>query len=343
MNNKIKKIVIAIALVAVISAIYTKFIVPFGDLSTDNAYIQGEITQISTEVSGRVTKLYVMDNQWVTAGDLLATIDDRDYIARRNQEKSSVNIATSGLGNNQARLDLQLLKVEEAMAYIEAANAEDELQKRELSRYIQLVNSGAISKTLLDIQRSKATIAHAQYNAEKFKLSGAQQQVVALKTERTQLQARYQQAIASLQLSQLALEDTKIVAPISGFIGNRVLQEGKFVKAGAGVLAIVPVENIWLEANYKETQLTNLRPGQIAEVVLDMFPDITLKGSVESISPSTGNQFSLLPANNATGNFLKVVQRIPVKIRLEIPEALKNRIVPGLSAEVLVHLSDDNE
>lgn len=337
MKSKIKVSIIALALTVSGCAIYGTFAPKPGQVKTDNAYIHSEITQISAEASGRVTNIFVTDNQLVEAGEVLAVIDDRDYVARRDQAQAALAMAQSTLENNLARVDLQQVKIKEASAYLDVAKADNNLQQRELKRYSKLVKTGAVSKTQYDLQKNKATEASANLEAVKFKLAAAKQQLKTLHTERSQLLAQQQQAKAGLELSELALEDTKIIAPIGGIVGNRSLQEGKFVKAGAGILAIVPVDDIWLEANYKETQLTNIKPGQSVDVVLDMFPDTPFKGTVETISPSTGTQFSLLPPDNSTGNFVKVVQRVPVKIQLAIPTTLKGRVVPGLSAEVIVH------
>ncbi|MCW8327618.1 HlyD family secretion protein [Photobacterium sp. SDRW27] len=337
MNTKLKAGIICLTLAVSGCAIYGTFAAKAGQVKTDNAYTHSEITQISAEASGRVTKVFVSDNQLVEAGQLLATIDDRDYIARRDQAQGALAMALAAIDNNSARIELQQVKIQEVMAYLNVAKAENDLQQRELKRYSKLVRTGAVSKTKFDLQKNKAINAKANLEAVRLQLAAARKQLKTLQTERAQLQAQQQQAKAGLELSQLALEDTRIIAPIRGVVGNRSLQEGKFIKAGSGILAIVPVDNIWLEANYKETQLTHILPGQQVEIKLDMFPDAAFTGTVNTIAPSTGTQFSLLPPDNSTGNFVKVVQRVPVKIELDIPEELKGKIVPGLSAEVIVH------
>jgi membrane fusion protein (multidrug efflux system) len=337
MKTKIKAGVAVLALVISGGIIYRTFAPNADQVKTENAYIHGEITQISAEASGRITKIFIADNQFVEAGEILATIDNRDYTARRDQARAALAAAEATLESNLARIDLQQLKIKQATALLDIATAENELQERELIRYSKLVKTGAVSKTRHDLQKTTTIKASANLEVVKFTLAAAKQQLKALHTERAQLLALQQQAKAGLVLSELALEDTKILAPINGVVGNRSLQMGKFVKAGAGILAIVPVDDVWLEANYKETQLTNVRQGQKVDVVLDMFPDTQIEGSVSSISPSTGAQFSLLPPENSTGNFVKVVQRMSVKIKLKIPLELKGRVIPGLSAEVTIH------
>lgn len=341
MNTKIKAIVIALALMTTIAATVCTFVTNADVVKTDNAYVHGEITQISAEASGRITDIFVTDNQLVQAGELLAIIDPRDYLARLDQARAAQAMAAASLENNLSRTELQRVKIDETAAYLKVARATFELEQRELRRYSELVKTGAVSKTLHDTQTNKARIASANLEAAQLKLTAAKHQLISLQTERAQIVAQQQQTHAALELSELALQDTQILAPITGLVGNRSLQLGKFVKAGSGVLAIVPVDNLWVQANYKETQLTHIKPGQDVEVLLDMFPGTEFKGRVMSTSPSTGAQFSLLPPDNATGNFIKVVQRVPVKIRLEIPEALRGRVVPGLSAEVTINIADE--
>jgi membrane fusion protein, multidrug efflux system len=327
---------VALSLITVLGMGLHHLIVNAAMVSTDNAYVHGELTQISAEASGRITQIFVNDNQKVEAGDLLATIDDRDYLARRNQAHAQLAMAIASLANNQARTELQQVKIAEANAYLEVAVAEHQHQHKELQRYGQLATTAAISQTRFDAQKIKTIAAKGQLETARLKLAAAKLQVSSLETEQEQLLANQRHAESSLVLAEQALSHTKILAPVSGVIGNRALQLGKFVKAGTGVLAIVPTDNVWLVANFKETQLTDIRSGQMVRVQIDSFPDTQLSGRVSSVSPSTGSQFSLLPADNANGNFVKIVQRVPVKILLEVPSALKGRVVPGLSAEVSV-------
>ncbi len=334
MKIKIKALLTALILSASAAGIYYTFVTKAGQVKTENAYVHGEITQISAEASGRITKIFISDNQLVKAGQVLALIDDRDYIAHRDQAQAAIAVVKAALDNNLTRIDLQQLKIKQANAQLDTLQAEHKLQKSELLRYSRLVKSGAVSKTKYDLQKTTSTKAAANLQAGKFTLAASRQTVQTLYSERAQILAQHQQAKAGLALSELALQDTKILAPITGVVGNRSLQVGKFVKAGAGILAIVPVNDLWLNANYKETQLTNVLPGQLVDVQLDMFPGKHIKGLVSSISPSTGTQFSLLPPDNSTGNFVKVVQRVTVKIELLIPDELQGRVVPGLSAQV---------
>lgn len=187
------------------------------------------------------------------------------------------------------------------------------------------------------MKRKKTRSIEASSNLETAKLALAteQKQLDTLMTEKLQLTAQRTKAEASLRLANISLERTTVRAPFDGYVANRQVQVGKFVQPGMGLIVMVP-DYVWIEANFKETQLENVLPGQEVEVVLDMFPNHPLHGRVSSITPATGAQFSLLPPQNATGNFIKVVQRVPVRIELEIPQELSQRIYPGLSAEVSI-------
>ncbi len=304
-------------------------------VTTDNAYVKADITLLSPEVAGQVAKVMVRDNQKVNAGDPLFTIDDADYIAQRQIAQDALSVAESALISNQTQLALQKLKVQQAQSQIEAMTAQHQLQQNELKRYRALLKTNAISQTQYDLQRTRAVEAKAALDTANIALSAARQEIENLNAQRHQLTAQKNQAQSKLSLAKLALSRTVVTAPVSGTIANRQVQVGKFVQPGMGLVTLIP-DNIWLEANFKETQLTEVKPGQSVQLALDIYPDLPITGKVESITPATGAQFSMMPAQNATGNFVKVVQRVPVKITLEIPKSLEGKIYPGLSANVSV-------
>lgn len=219
---------------------------------------------------------------------------------------------------------------------LEAARADAELQRAEWARYDNLLGKKLVAKSSADAQRTRMRQANASLEATRLGLASAKRQLGSLQTERAQRLAQRDQARAALELASLSLEDTQIRAPISGVVGNRSVRKGRYVTKGTNLLAIVPVDDVWVEANYKETQTTHIQPGQTVEVRLDSFPDRPLRGHVIGASPATGARFSLLPPDNSTGNFVKIVQRVPVKIALDIPSSLRGRVVPGLSAEVAI-------
>jgi len=340
MKVKIKKGIIASLLLATSAGFYYYLAPAAGIVTTDNAYVHGEISQISSEISGVVTKVHVTDNQFVEAGELLAELDKRDYIAHQAQASSALAMAEANIANINERIALQLVNIDEVATRITSAKSDAQFQQREWQRFSTLLSKKLTSQSSVDAQKNLMKQAGAHLSATQLQLSAAKQQLKTLATEREQLSAQRDQANAMLKLAKLNLEDTEIRAPISGVVGNRVVRVGRYVNKGNGLLAIVPLKNIWIEANYKETQITHIQPGQEVAIKIDSFPDYHLKGTVLSYSPATGANFSLLPPDNATGNFVKIVQRMPVKISIELPDELVGRVVPGLSAEVEVNTND---
>ncbi|MGP8306219.1 HlyD family secretion protein [Vibrio sp. YIC-376] len=304
-------------------------------VETDNAYVHSDVTAISPEVAGQVSQLLVEDNQWVSKGTPLFSIDDEDFIANKEIAESALDVANAAITANQTKTEMQLVKIEQAKQSIHSARANSEHQAAELNRLSSLVKKQSVSKNQFEAQKTRAIEASSKLETVKLALNAEQKQYEALKTEKKQLIAQKKRAEANLRLANIALERTVVKAPFDGFIADRQVQVGKFVQPGMGLIVMVP-DYVWVEANFKETQLENVVQGQEVEVVLDMFPDKPLNGRVASITPATGAQFSLLPPQNATGNFVKVVQRVPVRIELDIPQELRKRIYPGLSVEVAI-------
>ncbi|NAX22001.1 HlyD family secretion protein [Vibrio sp. V39_P1S14PM300] len=308
-------------------------------VTTDNAYIHSDVTAISPEVGGQVSQLFVEDNQWVSKGDPLFSIDDEDFVANQQIARSALEVANTALSANQTKTEMQLVKIEQAKQTIHSADANARHQMAEFKRLSRLVQKQSVSKNQYEAQKTRAIEANSRLETAKLAVTAEQKQYEALLVNNQQLTAQKQQAEANLRLANIALERTIIQAPFDGFIADRQVQVGKLVQPGMGLIVMVP-DYIWVEANFKETQLEHVLPGQSVEVTLDMYPDKPLRGRVTSITPATGAQFSLLPPQNATGNFVKVVQRVPVRIELDIPESLKQRIYPGLSAEVSIDISE---
>ncbi|HHF0549893.1 TPA: HlyD family secretion protein [Vibrio alginolyticus] len=304
-------------------------------VTTDNAYVHSDVTAISPEVGGQVSQLFVEDNQWVSKGAPLFSINDEDFVANQEIAKSALDVAKAALTANQTKTEMQLVKIEQAKQGIHSASANAEHQAAEFKRLSRLVQKQSVSKNQFEAQRTRSIEANSNLETAKLALAAEQKQLDALVTEKVQLTAQRKQAEANLRLVNIALERTIVRAPFDGYVADRQVQVGKFVQPGMGLIVMVP-DYVWIEANFKETQLENVEQGQDVEVVLDMFPDHPLHGRVTSITPATGAQFSLLPPQNATGNFVKVVQRVPVRIELDIPQELKQRIYPGLSAEVSI-------
>ncbi|HCM1332173.1 TPA: HlyD family secretion protein [Vibrio parahaemolyticus] len=304
-------------------------------ITTDNAYVHSDVTAISPEVGGQVSEIFVKDNQWVSKGTPLFVIDDEDFIANKEIARAALDVASSALTSNQIKTDMQLMKIEQAKQGIRRASANAAHQAAEFKRLSRLVQKQSVSKNQFEAQKTRSIEASSNLETAKLALATEQKQLDTLMTEKLQLTAQRTKAEASLHLANISLERTTVRAPFDGYVANRQVQVGKFVQPGMGLIVMVP-DYVWIEANFKETQLENVLPGQEVEVVLDMFPNHPLHGRVSSITPATGAQFSLLPPQNATGNFIKVVQRVPVRIELEIPQELSQRIYPGLSAEVSI-------
>ncbi|HIF11335.1 MAG TPA: HlyD family secretion protein [Sneathiellales bacterium] len=304
--------------------------------STNNAYISGDITAFSPKVSGYVKEVLVSDNQLVQKGDVLVIIEDLEYAAKVERAQAAVTRAQAGLVNIEQRRLLQAALIDEAEAYTDAHQADLERTTKDLDRARQLVSDGWVSKqgedyATTDELRARATLASSQAAT-----SAAKQRLVVLDSEKHQLLAEVSQAEADLRLAKIDLRSTVMRAPTSGTVGNRRVRAGEYVRPGTRLLALVPLQSVWVVANFKETQLTHMRPGNIAEVTVDTFPSKPFRGVVDSISPASGAEFSLLPPENATGNFTKVVQRIPVKIVLPADNPLIGRLAPGMSVYVTV-------
>jgi membrane fusion protein, multidrug efflux system len=304
-----------------------------GETSTDNAYIRGDVTSLAPKVAGYVTAVEVGDNQTVRVGDVLFRIDDRDYRARSAQAVANVEAAQARLTNVDAETQLQHALIRQAEAQGRSAVAELNRATRASDRHRELIRSHAVSQAENDESDAARSRAEAGLSAASATVEAQQRRIAVLATQREAAVAAVAQAQATLDLARIDLDSTVVRAPVGGIIGNRQVRVGRLVAPGAALLDIVPVANVWVVANFKETQLEHIRPGQRARIAIDGYPNETLEGTVDSFAPGSGSAFSLLPADNATGNFIRVVQRVPVKIRFT-SNPLPDRLVPGLSARV---------
>jgi membrane fusion protein, multidrug efflux system len=306
-----------------------------GETSTDNAYIRGDVTSLAPKVAGYVTTVEVEDNQAVRTGDVLFRIDDRDYRARLAQAVANVEAAQARLANVDAEIQLQHALIRQAKAQRRSAVAELDLATRASDRRRELIRSSAVSQAQLDESDAARSKAEAGVLGASATVDAQQQRIAVLAAQREAAVAAVAQAQAARDLAQIDLDNTVVRAPVGGVIGNRQVRVGRLVAPGASLLDIVPVNDVWVVANFKETQLEHIQPGQRVRVTVDGYPNETFEGVVDSLAPGSGSAFSLLPADNATGNFVRVVQRVPVKIRL-VSNPLPGRLVPGLSARVEV-------
>jgi membrane fusion protein (multidrug efflux system) len=305
--------------------------------STDNAYIRGDMTSVAPKVAGYVTAMEVADNQAVQAGDVLFRIDDRDYVARLAQAVADAQTAQARLINVDAEVALQEALIRQAEAERRATIAQQKLAKIASDRGHKLLKSSAVGQEEVDERDAALARAEAGVSAATAKLEAERQRIAVLATERDAALAAVAYAEAARDLAQIDLDDTVVRAPVDGIVGNRQVRIGRLVAPGMPLLDIVPVQDVWVVANFKETQVEQIRPGQRARIVVDGYAGETLEGVVDSFAPGSGAAFSMLPADNATGNFVRVVQRVPVKILLT-GNPLPGRIVPGLSARVEIDL-----
>ncbi|HTV36470.1 MAG TPA: HlyD family secretion protein [Xanthobacteraceae bacterium] len=304
--------------------------------STDDAFVQADISAISPKVEGYVREVHVTDNQQVKAGDVLVVIDDRDFTARADQARGSRDAAHAALAMLETRRNWQKAVIEQAAAAVASAEAELHRSQLELTRQRNLSKMDVASRQKFESAEADAEKADAGMNRARAALAAERDQLAVLDAERVQDQAKVKQAEAALQLAKNDLDDTVIRAPIDGVVGNKGVEIGQLVKPGTLLLALVPLPNVYVVANFKETQLAGIRPGQPVSVTVDALPGKTLRGYVESFAPASGALFSLLPPENATGNFTKIVQRVPVRIALAPDERLRDALRPGLSAVVEV-------
>ena len=305
--------------------------------STDDAYIQSDVTVISPKVEGYIKKVRVADNENVAEGKVLFVIDDRDFKAKVAQAEAAVALEEASVGTFDSRLALQKAMIDQAAAALESTEADLLRTQQDYKRYSALMTSDFASRQRFEQAQADARKAEAALSKSRAALAAEQNQLGVLRSQQREEQAKLQQARANLQLAQNDLDNTVIRAPISGVAGNRAGQVGQYVKAGTQLLSLVPLPRVYVTANFKETQLTRMRSGQRAEISVDAYPDKALEGRVESFAPGSGAQFSLLPPDNATGNFTKIVQRVPVRIALPQDDPLATFLRPGLSVSVTVY------
>jgi membrane fusion protein (multidrug efflux system) len=304
--------------------------------STNDAYVQADYTTIAPKVSGYIAAVKVEDNQPVKAGDVLAVIDDRDFRTALAQAKADVASAKADVDNIEAQLEEQQSVIQQAQAAITADQAGVSFAQQDYTRYHNLTAQKVTS--VQDEQRAQTVLQqqNAALQRDRAALTAAKQRVAVLTTGKAKAETQVQRLEAVQAQAELNLGYTTIVAPIDGTVGARSLRVGQFVQAGTQLMAVVPLQSVYVVANFKETQLAHVKTGQTVEIAIDGLPGVTVKGKVDSLSPASGLEFALLPPDNATGNFTKIVQRIPVKIALEVDADLVGRLRPGMSAEPVI-------
>jgi membrane fusion protein (multidrug efflux system) len=311
--------------------------------TTDNAYVQGEITRVSSQLGARVSEVLVQDNQHVDKGQLLVRLEPDDF--RLSIDRAQATLATREAERVQAqsKLTQQSSLIAASDAQVQANQATLGRTQIDLARLQKLRTPGFVSEEQVTTMTADSNVARSQVTKAQADAQSQRQQVNALNAEIKRLDAQIATARADLAQAQINMQRTEIHSPISGLVGQRAARNGQYVQAGAYLLSIVPDEDIWVQANFKETQIEHMEIGQSAELTFDSFPGTPIQGRVNSLFAASGAQFSLLPPDNATGNFTKVVQRIPVKLTFAPDNPLHGKIRPGMSVTVSVNIKSAND
>lgn len=306
------------------------------NVSTDDAYVQADSVTIAPKVSGYLGAVLVGDNESVKADQVLTRIDDRDYRVSLDTAKADVLAALATIESKKAAIETQLAMIESAKAIVTVSQSSQVFAEQENKRYADLAATGYGSVQNAQQAASRIAASRASVQRDVAALSSATKQVGQLKAELAQAEAALARTRALEHQAELNLSYTAIRAPMDGVVGNRTLRVGQYVNAGTQLMSVVPTAAVYVVANYKETQLTDVHQGQRVTVEVDMFPGRTFTGRVDSLAPASGQTFALLPPDNATGNFTKVVQRIPVRITLDPASIGSGDLRPGMSVEPVI-------
>ncbi|EMR5774183.1 efflux transporter, RND family, MFP subunit [Acinetobacter baumannii 1062314] len=336
-RKKITWGVFSVLLLFLVAGILYYFFVYRFYQSTDNAYVQADVTWVMPKISGEVMELLINDNQFVKKGETLAVLDHRDYQARYDQARSVVSLKEAALGVQQQNEKSARSSIIEANSGVVAAQADLVRLKKEFERYQNLLKDGVITRQNFEGIQSQYLTAQAQLSKAQAAVKAAEAQLGSLQASRAQLLADIQSANANLNLYQVDLASSKVVSPVSGKIGSLAIQKGSRVSPQTRLMAIIPENSLYVQANFKETQIEKMHIGQKVKLKLDAYPSLNFTGKIESFSPASGATFSLMPPDNATGNFNKVVQRIPVRIAIDSSPHI-DLIKPGMSVSATVDL-----
>ncbi len=332
----------SVALAGVLIVLYAWQLPPFSSPieSTENAQIRGQTTIIGPQLNGYVFEVPVQDFQWVKQGDLLVRIDDRIYRQRLNQGLAQLGVQQAALANNLQQRRSAEATIVQRQASVASAQAQSLKAAADLRRSTALVTDGSVSKSELDVARAADAQAQAALAEAKASLEIARQDLQTVIVNRDSLEASVKDAEASIELARIDLSNTRITAPRDGQLGQIGTRLGAYVNSGAQLMALVPRPR-WIIANMKETQMANVRLGQPVTFTVDALENRKMRGRVQRISPAAGSEFSLLPADNATGNFVKIAQRIPVRITVDDDQEEVGRLRPGMSVVISIDTSQD--
>jgi membrane fusion protein (multidrug efflux system) len=306
-------------------------------VSTDDAYVQAYNTTLAAKVAGYLASVPVTDNTYVHIGDVIATIDDGDYRLAVDSAREKAATQEATIARMVHQITAQEAAVEQARNQLVSAQAAATRTELELTRQNQLVARDASSRQLLEQAQANRDQAVAGVQGARAAIDSAAANVDVLKGQRQEAISTLNELKTALAKAERDLSFTVIRAPLDGVIGNRAVQTGDYVQTGQRLASLVPLDEIYVTANFKETQLAHLRPGQTVSIAVDALPEHSIQGTVESFSPASGSVFSLLPPDNATGNFTKIVQRLPVRIHVPVEIAREGLLRPGMSVVVRVN------
>jgi membrane fusion protein (multidrug efflux system) len=332
--------IVAIAIIIIVSTNWSRWEGRQGWQRTDDAYLEADLTPISSKVAGYIRELPIQDYERVRKGQILAQLVDDDYRAAVAEAEAQIASATAQAQTLKARRELQLANISAARAVVASTMALREQNTRDLARQQRLLRTGSSSTEAREKLETTLAQLEAQLARNRAEATAAERDLAVLDAQLVQSEAAIKTARAGLTVARLNLQYTSVIAPQDGVLGQRQVKPGQLVGVGAQITTLTPLPNVWVIANYKETQLTHMAVGQKAEISVDTFPGHRLRGHVAAFAPASGAEFALLPPDNATGNFTKVVQRVSVKIVIDDADGLDDRLVPGMSVVASVYARD---
>lgn len=336
-NHQQAKLIFALIVIVFLYLIYLVYAWANTE-TTDNAYVDADISSVSSEVDGIISEVLVQENNIVEVGQIIAKINDNVYKANLDKADAALEFAKKDIDVIAQNIKIAQIEQSKTEELYQFAEENFQVSKDEYKRTEELSKDNYASKKNLDnariaYKKNKSDLAQA-----KFTMQTSKENFIMLEIKHLASIAKYNTAVAERSLALRNFENTVLRAPVSGKIGNSSLRAGNYVRTGMVLFSIVPIDQLYIKANFKETQVSKFKPDMPVEVIIDSEPSVKIIGTIRNISPATGSKFSLLPPANATGNFTKIVQRVPVTINFTVPEKLKNRIVPGMSAYVKIRI-----
>ena len=335
-----KKIMIGVGALAALAAIYFGIhyiVIGRYLITTDDAYVRANNTVMGAKIAGHIAKIAVGDNTPVGAGNVVFQIDDGDYRLAVDSARARVATQEATIGRIDRQMAAQESAVEQAKAQLVSAEANTKRAQSDFARQQELSDKGFASKATFDVSQAGRDQAVASVQGAQATLDAAQAQVDVIKAQKAEAEGQLQELRTALAKAVRDLSFTEVRAPVDGTFANRMVNIGDYVQVGQRLANVVPLDDVYIDANYKETQLGRLKPGQPVSITVDAVSGRTIKGVVDSLAPASGSVFTLLPPDNATGNFTKVVQRVPVRIRVPASVARENLLRPGMSVITTVN------